>query len=111
VVLFGNARCYYNRDIIYVEIYLVTMKGDKVLTYWFKTKLRRWDAQKENPVSTLSDDEKALQQIYDDYEERKRLRKVSIAVLFSDDFFKKPSINRNYSYETKITPKDDTIRE
>ena len=83
------------------------MKGDKVLTYWFKTRLRRWDAQKENPVSTLTDDERALQQIYDDYEERKRLRKVSIAVLFSDDFFKKASINRNYPYETKITPKND----
>jgi hypothetical protein len=65
---------------------------NNILTYWFKVKLSH------NPMllpSYISKEDKIIIQLYEEYEERKRLKKINFLLLFNEEYWKESSYN-NY---------------
>ena len=62
-------------------------KLNHILTYWFKIKLKRKD--KESIPWRSDEDNLFIMKLYDEYEERKRSKKINISLLFEDNFKEK----------------------
>lgn len=63
------------------------MNINKILTFWMIVMLRRWDKHKPKALLPhIPDEDLIIKQIYDEYEERKRLKKIKFALLFDKDF-------------------------
>jgi hypothetical protein len=78
---------------------------DKYLTLWVIKKLRRWDKVKPKalPPHIPADDE-VIMQIYQEYEERKRINRIKLSLLLGDDF---PVTN--YAKEYNKTIKNEKV--
>ena len=63
-------------------------KINYILSYWFKIKLKRYNSsKKESFHPTISnEDNLMIIKLYEEYEERKRLKKIKFSLLFKDDF-------------------------
>jgi hypothetical protein len=59
-------------------------KFNYILTYWFKIMLKRKDMESNSNIS--EDDHLHIIEIYEEFEERKRLRKIKFSLLFKNDF-------------------------
>jgi len=61
---------------------------DKILTYWFKIKLMRWNSYKKTQPNIIhSEDDIDIIQLYEEYEKRKKLKKIEFSLLIRDDYF------------------------
>jgi hypothetical protein len=58
---------------------------DNVLTRWIKLKLKRRDIELNSDLKRDLDDN-IIALIYEEYEERKRLKKIKFSLLFKDNF-------------------------
>ena len=63
------------------------MSLNKIFIFWMTSKLRRWDKHKPKALlPQISDENMMIKQIYEEYEERKRLKKIKFSLLFADIF-------------------------
>lgn len=70
-------------------------KFDYILTHWFKVKLKKKD--KELRLQISNKDKLAIENIYEEYEERKRLKEIKISLLLKDTFNNTTSDDKNNS--------------
>ena len=62
-------------------------KFDYILTHWFKIKLKQKD--KESDLWRSEEDTIFVTKLYEEFEERKRLKKIKFSLMFKKDFTEK----------------------
>ena len=69
------------------EQYIVeTSKVNYILTYWIKIKLKLWSKYKQQNLRAPTETDILMVKLYNEYEERKRLKKIKFFLLFEDNF-------------------------
>jgi hypothetical protein len=69
------------------EQYIVeTSKVNHILTYWIKIKLKLWSKYKQQNLRAPTETDILMIKLYNEYEERKRLKKIKFFLLFEDNF-------------------------
>ena len=61
-------------------------KINYILTQWIKIKLRRWDFHKKTDMNSSGAVDHNILKIYQEYEERKRIKKIKFSLLIKNSF-------------------------
>ena len=65
-----------------------TSKVNYILTYWIKIKLKLklWSKYKQQNLRAPTETDILMVKLYNEYEERKRIKKIKFFLLFEDNF-------------------------